>query len=268
VVIDEELVRRVERTAAGDSAALARALGELEPECRTSVEPLGGGQLVLLGPGMYVNRGVGMGLGVPVTSGDFERLEAACEEMGVPPEVEVCPWAHQSLIEQTAARGYVPVWFRSVLVRRLHFDEGVSESNRIEIEPVGNGSLATLQEVSSVGFGYTTTEQRRIGDRFWNAASRVEGVSLFLARIDGEAVGVASLTIRDDMAILGGMSTIPSARRYGVQAALIRYRLAAAATARCDLATTTAAPASISERNLLRAGFNLAYTQLAMRQRP
>jgi GNAT superfamily N-acetyltransferase len=215
---------------------------------------------------MYVNRAVGIGIGVPVTSADFDMIEAYSERTGVLAEVEVCPWAHPSLLQEAASRGYVPAWFRSVLVRRLDVDEPASVVNWIEIELVGPDLFATFQEVSSRGFGDTTAEQHHISVRFWNAVLRIDGTSLFLARIDREAVGVASLTIRDGVATLGGMSTVPSARRQGVQSDLIRHRLAVAAGAGCDLALTTAAPGSVSERNLFRAGFSLAYTQLAIRK--
>jgi GNAT superfamily N-acetyltransferase len=55
------------------------------------------------------------------------------------------------------------------------------------------------------------------------------------------------------------MSTIPAARRRGVQAALVRHRLARAATLGCELAAATAAVGSASERNLVRLGFEAQF---------
>jgi GNAT superfamily N-acetyltransferase len=72
-------------------------------------------------------------------------------------------------------------------------------------------------------------------------------------------IGCASSTVRDGIATLGGMSTIPAARRRGVQAALVRHRLARAATLGCELAAATAAVGSASERNLVRLGFEAQF---------
>lgn len=316
VLHDEKLVQRIERTAALGDAAYAQQLAMLEPDSGALAVPLGGGQLVLMGPGMYVNRGVGMGLGVEVRHDDLDQLERLSAQVGVPAEVQICPWAHPSLIALTALRRYVPTWFRSVLVRTLgreHDEESDSDSDRrarnsingqagsagdvatsrisedddsgsdrraedgpgshagrpaeIAISNIGEDELAVWQDTVAAGFGYDDGAQRAISDRFVRAAFAVDGETLFLARVDGQAVGTAALTVREGVAILGGMTTIRSARRRGVQGALIRRRLAVATQAECDLALSTAEPGSVSERNLLRNGFELVYTQLAVRRR-
>ena len=76
----------------------------------------------------------------------------------------------------------------------------------------------------------------------------------------GRPLGCASLTIRDGLATLGGMSTLPEVRGQGIQTALIRHRLRVAAASGCDLATSTAVPGDVSERNLLRQGFRCVFT--------
>ncbi len=77
-------------------------------------------------------------------------------------------------------------------------------------------------------------------------------------------VATASLTLIDGLAILGGMATVPSARRQGVQQALIQRRLGDAFAFGANLAVTTAASGRSSQRNLLRAGFQVAYTQVVL----
>ena len=93
-------------------------------------------------------------------------------------------------------------------------------------------------------------------------AAKVDGDRFVLATdtVSGDPIACATLSIRDDVATLGGMSTVPSARRRGVQSALIRHRLALAASSGCAIATTTVAPGGDSERNLLRHGFDHWFT--------
>jgi GNAT superfamily N-acetyltransferase len=122
--------------------------------------------------------------------------------------------------------------------------------------------------IAAEGFGYTGDEERAVSDRFSEAAFGLAGTTFLLAALDGEPAGAASLWVHEGVATLGGMTTVPAARGRGVQGALVRHRLAAATAAGCDLALVTAAPGSVSERNLLRAGFVVLYTLLGVRAGP
>jgi GNAT superfamily N-acetyltransferase len=64
------------------------------------------------------------------------------------------------------------------------------------------------------------------------------------------------------VAVLAGASTVPAWRGRGAQGALLRARLAHAASIGCDLAMMGAAPGSASQRNGERAGFRIAYTRI------
>jgi GNAT superfamily N-acetyltransferase len=70
--------------------------------------------------------------------------------------------------------------------------------------------------------------------------------------------------MRDGVATLFSTSTHPNYRRRGVQAALIRTRLAHAAQAGCDIAIVTTSPGSDSQRNVQRYGFDVSYTRVTM----
>jgi GNAT superfamily N-acetyltransferase len=54
--------------------------------------------------------------------------------------------------------------------------------------------------------------------------------------------------------------TLPAFRSRGIHTALVHARLAAAREAGCDLAMVHTRPGAVSQRNILRAGFQLAYT--------
>jgi len=64
----------------------------------------------------------------------------------------------------------------------------------------------------------------------------------------------------------GFMSTsvLPAFRHRGAQTALLRARLAAAAAAGCELVEVQTTPGSYSQRNVMRFGFQVAFTRMVM----
>ena len=64
------------------------------------------------------------------------------------------------------------------------------------------------------------------------------------------------------------MTTLPSERRRGVQAALIAHRVRLAVDAGCDLVVSSTVPANPSERNLVRAGFRPLYETVTLAKGP
>ncbi|MCP4959908.1 MAG: GNAT family N-acetyltransferase, partial [Actinomycetia bacterium] len=117
--------------------------------------------------------------------------------------------------------------------------------------------LRLWQNTTAIGWGHTDPAKRRASNAFSLAAHAVDGEFMVLAfdPAHNEPVGCATTTIRDRLATLGGMSTVPAKRRQGVQAALIDYRLELAAQHGCDLAATSALTGGPSERNLMRHDF-------------
>ena len=93
----------------------------------------------------------------------------------------------------------------------------------VVVRPVRSAAdLASWQEVSALGWGHATAEARRAADAFAVAAHAIDGDGMVIAfdAGDGRPLGCASLTVRDGLATLGGMSTLPAERGRGVQAAL------------------------------------------------
>jgi hypothetical protein len=73
---------------------------------------------------------------------------------------------------------------------------------------------------------------------------------LFVAELDGRAVGNASLHISAGAGWLRGALVTPDARGRGIQRALIAARIRAAIEADCDLVGAQAEPGATSARNL------------------
>ncbi len=102
-------------------------------------------------------------------------------------------------------------------------------------------------------------------DRLHSLAShRVAGNVDIVASFDGAPAACGSLHAVDGVAWLGGAASVPEYRGRGGQAVLLAHRLDLAAASGCDLAAATAVPTGASARNLLRAGFQLVYTEVVL----
>lgn len=133
----------------------------------------------------------------------------------------------------------------------------VAHPDDVAVHPVrSEADLALWQEVSALGWGHATAEARRAADAFAVAAYEIDGAGMVVAfdADDGRPLGCASLTVRDGLATLGGMSTVPAERGRGVQAALVHHRLGAAAERGCRTAASRAVVGGASARNLARHG--------------
>jgi ribosomal protein S18 acetylase RimI-like enzyme len=84
---------------------------------------------------------------------------------------------------------------------------------------------------------------------------------IYLASVEGRPASLATLYIAGDIASIDGMATAPPYRRRGCQTALLRRCISDAARAGCALLVSQTRPSSISERNMVRSGFQIAYTK-------
>jgi GNAT superfamily N-acetyltransferase len=241
---------------ADNAVEFARVLGRQDAAWGAETFDLAGGRVALCGPGMWINGAYAVGLDVPITEDELTGFEQRCAAIGLPASIEVSPLTRDDVVTLLGARGYAVG--KTVSALRRGFDDVdalLPTDPAIVIEPAG-GQVATWQETAALGWGHPP-DARRASDAFSRAASVVDGDGFVLARArdDRRPLGCASLTIRGTVATLGGMSTLPQERRRGVQSALIRHRLHASAMAGCEIAVSTTAPGSDSERNLIRHGF-------------
>lgn len=252
-----EAVQRVTRVWVTNAVALAETLADVDPSWGTETTELAGGTLVLCGPGLFVNRAMAVGHERPLTDGEWELLEARSSAVGVAPAIEITPATHPDVLGDAVARGYELDDVEHALVRSTDLTDVPPPDPRFDIVPANRGLLPVWQETAACAWGHLDEGARRANDAFARAAALVDGERFTLIRHagSGRPLGCASLTIRDGVATLGGMSTLPEQRGQGVQTALIRHRLRVAAASGCDLATSIAVPDSPSERNLLRHGF-------------
>ena len=261
-----DLARRVELAEALDMAAFAKALAESVPELEPTTFPFVDGHAVLCGQGMYVNGPLAVGFERVPTADEFDEWEAACAQRGITPNFEIHEHSHPDLRGAVEERGYVldSESARTGLVLSQADYSPRAAGEGIEVVPVSTPELVeTWKELTAQGWGHDTPERRRVSDRFTEVAAKIQKPGLFLAvdTASGEPIGCSNLSFVGEVAVLGGMSTVPAHRRRGVQRTFIQYRLRRAWQYGCSLAVAHAKPDEGSIRNLLHAGFEPVLTK-------
>ena len=267
IFADLALARRLEAAEARKYLDYAAARGRLHPEMTPAWEPIAGGYAVYAGDGNPYSRALGMGLHGPVAAAEIARMEAFYAGRGLPSELSLCPLADESLVDALGARGYRIRMFMHTWVRELT-DDGRRTGDDIVVRPIEPGEADLW--VRTAWHGFAGDDVAPPADLIISPYPTMAHATCWLAWLDGERLGAepagaGTLAIHDRVAELFGTSTRPSCRGRGVQAALIRARMAAAAAAGCDLIAAHTDPGSASQRNVERAGFRLAYTKVTMR---
>jgi GNAT superfamily N-acetyltransferase len=259
VIFEPELLRRIESSAARVTTATVRGFTELGADDPAVARSFGDGALVAYGPGRAVNRAVGVSLEDPGDAG-LDDLESFYAALGLPAALEVSSWAPASLVERLARRGYTLSWFRNVYVARLDGAPAPAHP-AMTVEEVTAETTPLWLSLLRAGVAAGDPADAARSDEMALAGHAVPGARAFIAELDGEPIGCASMTPEDGVAWFGGAVTVPSGRNRGVRGALVRHRMAVAQALGCDLAVVTAVPAGESARNLARLGFTLAYCQ-------
>lgn len=260
--IDEILAQRIEAQQAQDEAATAKVLHHRFSIASAHARPFLGGYAIRTGVGYPTNRGMGIGFQRMMPLSEFENFEAFYGAVGLPAELELCPFADASLMTFIAQRCYTIYRFYNVYLLRLSsYEPSPSRSSAIDIHQVAEAECSLWAQTVA---GTTRTEDPIV--TLAQATFYRPGVLCYLATIQGEVAGGAALSITNGIGTLSFMGTVPAFRRQGVQHALIAERLAEASRQGCDLALCSTNPGNQSQRNVYRHGFSLAYTRVFVRK--
>ncbi|MFI6170324.1 GNAT family N-acetyltransferase [Nocardia sp. NPDC051052] len=262
-----DLAARVERAERSLMEEGARAAAQREP--RVLLLPIGSGLAVWAGPNSPLDKVVGIGMGDEFDDSALDAVEAAFAERDAPVQFEVSTLADPAVVERLTRRGYLLTGFENVLGLGLDQGRQANVAAEVDISAVAPDEFDTWLDVVAESFGAPDTQGVASHEEFPRAAldnsirdiASATGFSGSLARIDGVPVGGASLRLADGIAQFCGAATLPAFRRRGVQASLLSARLAAAASAGCDLAVVTTLPGSKSQQNVQKLGFQLLYAR-------
>jgi hypothetical protein len=159
-----------------------------------------------------------------------------------------------------SAAGFGQVAFEQTELFGYATPHGAPSNSDIVIERVERDTAALYAELHAQAFGWPA-ERREWAKEGIRRRTNREDIHAFIARYQGEPASVAVLEIRDRVASLQHGGTLPAFRGRGCQLALIRHRLHLAHQMACEFVIGGAAFNSISLRNQLRCGLQIAYIE-------
>ncbi len=260
---DLALSRRLERTEGSASAAFIDARASQSPELGATWRDFGGTYAMFDGVGSPLTQTFGLGLFSEPTAEQLQEIESFFEERGAAVQHEVSPIADAALLPLLVARGYHPIELTSVMCQVLPSPPmpTIGEDKAIGVRRVTAGEVDGWADVAARGWSETPEAAdfiRGMGE----VTGRAVGTHTFLADREGVPIAAGAMHVSGGVALLAGASTIPSERRQGAQAALLRARLRYATVQGADLAMMCALPGSPSQRNAERKGFRICYTRI------
>jgi hypothetical protein len=274
----QSLAAEIDQAEARMMIAIARAAGERDASLDPFVVPLGRGAAVYAGPASPTNKLIGVGFGEALDDAALDGLEARFTARGASLQAEIAVLAEPAVHTQLVARGYVPTSFEHVLGHPLgDAMKPVPDGVQVETMAASASAIAALGDVfveafsnpDTGGVGGDVTPPSDEIRRWFAVTMSVDGFRGYVARVDGEIAGGASLRFDGTIAQFCGAGTLPAFRRRGVQTALYRARLADAARAGCTVGVVVTQPGSKSQQNAQREGFSLLYArQLLVKAAP
>jgi len=265
---DLALSRRLERAEGLSNARFVESRARVRPASGACWIAVAGAYAMFDGPTSPATQTFGLGMSQLPTGEDLDRIEAFFVERGAPVCHEVSPLADDKLVLMLTARGYRPIEFTSVMYQPIDLARLGARQSRpavVTVRQVGTDDVDVFARTSAAGWSHSGLGDFLLEMAQVNAAS--DGVSLFLAELDGQPIATAALSVVDEVAHLAGASTIPEGRNRGAQLALLDHRLRFAAAHGCAIALMGALPGSGSQRNAERNGFRIAYTRIKWGQK-
>ena len=272
VFADAALGARIDRAEGRLCARLALATSPSPEAGGPFVVPISGGLAVFASRGSPMNKVIGAGFDGPLDLEVLANIEGRWTVRHEPVRVELSILADPGAVAALAARGYRWHGFENVLGAPLGEASTPGSNRGLTTEIIGREGFREWFNVAVESFANmdgsgSTADPEMSREELERVLGEVtgpdvfDGMTRYLARVDGEPAGEAALNVDDRLAHLAGSGTVPRFRGRGVQKALISRRLADARQQGCDLAVVVTAPGSRSQRNVMRRGFQLLYTR-------
>ena len=258
---DLDLARRLERIEARANADFVEARAKAFPDWGAKWIEVAGARAMFDGPASPVTQTFGLGMSGPIGTEQLDQIERFLFERGADVFHEVCPFADPTTFALLSERGYTAVEFSNVLYRPISVDLRLdaARNEQIRVRRIRDDEVDLWAQTAYEGWSEFTEVADFLRD-LGHVTARSRSLP-FLAELDGKQIATGALSINDDVALLAGASTIPSARRQGAQNALLEERLRYAATQGCTVGMMVTQPGSGSQRNAERHGFRIAYTR-------
>jgi hypothetical protein len=263
--VDKAFARRLESCEEMPQVQYARVFQKTRPEIRASEEEICGGHMIFAGLGSPIGRATGAGLDRPFTAEDLDRVEAFYRAHKAPSQVDLCPLHEPTVFEMCKERGYGIAELNNVLYRRLDAKEEFPAAPAgCEIRRSLPEEAAEASAIVERAFFPEGAPEAYAGLLY--PIYQMEGGLAFRATVDGKmaACGAGLVIPQHRIFALCGAGTLAEFRGRGLQTALLRVRMAAAAKAGCEYAVVVTQGGSASQRNCERLGFRVAYSKVTV----
>lgn len=175
-------------------------------------------------------------------------------------DIELSPLVGNFIFSQLSKRGYLVSELNNISILDLtcFTSNAVLNQEGYIVQPI---SAHHLQEwASCVASGFEYEEARE----YFYLYAKTKGITPFGAYINNKLVAGGTIAIHDGVCDLGITSTLPSYRGRGLQKALLDKRIEYAIKSGANLASVTTEPGSISDLNIQKMGFQIAYTRIKL----
>ncbi|MGA7906799.1 MAG: GNAT family N-acetyltransferase [Candidatus Sulfotelmatobacter sp.] len=263
--VDKALARRFEAVEEMPQVFYARVFQKTRPEIGAAEEEICGGHMIFAGLGSPLGRATGVGLDRPFTAEDLDRVEQFYRAHEAPSQVDVCPLHEPTVLEMFKERGYAVAELNNVLYRRLDPKETwPSPPEGCELRPGRPEEAETAGAIVEQAFFPDGAPEPFRG--LLSPLYQMDGALTFVANIAGKMVACGAGLVIPEHRVFGlfGAGTLLEFRGRGLQTALLRVRMEAAAKAGCEYAVVVTQGGTTSQRNCERLGFRVAYSKVTV----
>jgi hypothetical protein len=263
--VDKALARRFEACEEMPQVFYARAFQTSRPAIGAAEAEICGGHMIFAGLGSPIGRATAAGLDRPFTAEDLDHIEQFYRSHQAPSQVDLCPLHDAAVFELFKERGYAIAELNNVLYRRLDRGE--------EFPPPPAGCEIRRGRREEAELQSAIVERAFFPDGAPEAFTglltplyQMEGALTFVASIENRmaACGAGLVIPEHRIFAVCGAGTLAEFRERGLQTALLRARLAAAARAGCEYAVVVTQGGTASQRNCERLGFRVAYSKVTV----
>jgi GNAT superfamily N-acetyltransferase len=212
---------------------------------------------------LVLNRVVGLGVAEPATREMFDMVEELYRSIGVRRyALQIAPGIQPAPIDRwLSERGAIHSGSWCKLGREIDREIPPAPGSELRVTAIAREHAAIFGAVICAAYGFPEKMRSLAAATIGRA-----GWQHYLAWDGALPVAAGALHIHDEIAWLGMGATIPGQRGRGAQSAIIHRRLEDARERGCRLAVTETAEGSDGSpapscRNLLRAGFRVAYSR-------
>jgi hypothetical protein len=257
ILLDDSLAERIRQLGQASLQACAEGAAAF-PENGSTQLAVGDGIAVYSGDGSPLTQVVAKTLDPE----DFEEIEEFYGGRASFWELSVDSYTSAETFNAAAAAGYVGDHFETVMIRQ-EAPPSSAWDRAITVEEV-EGTHPEWRQTAYKGWT-DTDEPDQSFDRITDIVASTPRSRFYLARVDGEPAGTATMFSHGGLTALMGGAVPPKFRGRGVQKAMIAKRIADAGPE--EQIVMTAIAGTQSYRNAQKAGFAALYSVLVMMRR-